>query len=153
MQSLKLIVTGVILGAAVTWGAFYYSLNHNSPAVPVMGSVQNLQSPLTVIYDFYLALDKGSENELLQLLTPGFASEINQNSIINSIKKRKQEDPSLQFLFFLVTEEYLDPSGNRVRVQGRSEWKSAASNPISIPQVVTLMYQHAQWQIESIDKP
>ncbi|NLW07695.1 MAG: hypothetical protein GX039_06930 [Clostridia bacterium] len=154
MQAIKYICLGIILGISLTWGWTSCSARKADPVpvVSALAGVSQQQAPFAVIYDFYQALEESRTDQLAVLVTPKFLTQLKENQGALQCFERLEEDPSLRFAFFLITEQELDLQSGQARVKGTAEWVSATKGAFSIPQTITIINLHGKWKINSIEE-
>lgn len=155
MQVFKYICLGIILGIGLSWGWSSYTTHKAEtiqPSIPAVASVSRQQTPFAVIYNFYQALGEGREDQIALLVTPDFLSSLNSNHHLYKWHLRRQEDPSLRFVFFLINEQEIDFNAGTARVKGSAEWVSASKGALSVPQTIIILNQQGKWKIKSIEE-
>jgi hypothetical protein len=152
MHVLKYICLGVVLGIGLTWGWSSCSARNNKvvPSTPALADISQQQAPFEIIYKFYHALDENKTEQLAELVTPEFLAQLNGQQEAYKYFKLQDEDPSLRFAFFLITEKELDLNAGQARVKGSAEWVSTSRGAFSVPQTVTLINYQGEWKMSSI---
>ncbi|MDN5344912.1 MAG: hypothetical protein PWQ18_1025 [Clostridia bacterium] len=154
MRAFKYFCLGLILGAGLTWGWYSLYLGKNKAAVPALPALAptpgQQQAPFAIIFDFYQALSAGREEQAAALVTPDWQPNLTKSSLWQKWQQRRQEDPSLRFVFFLLKEQGLDPRAGTAWARGSAEWVSSRAGNLSLPQTVTLVNLKGQWKIKNI---
>ncbi|MGI9952528.1 hypothetical protein V3F56_09225 [Moorellaceae bacterium AZ2] len=123
------------------------------PAQPVMSSITaSSPSPFDVIYLFYKAVEEGNEQKVRELVTPEFWTKLQQEGFLEEWRARKNLEPELRFVLFLVSDQSVDESAGRAWAQGRAEWDSPRRGLISSEETVRLVRSGETWKIESIER-
>ncbi|PRR75547.1 hypothetical protein MHOCP_12100 [Moorella humiferrea] len=154
MRSIKYFLGGVILGIGLTsWWFLFNEKWINSPPAQTALTVSNeRQEPFAVIYTFYRALAAGKEEELAAVVTADFNVSEKYNFLLKEWRQRRQQDPTLQFVFFLIKEQEIDWKKGIAHVKGYVELVSSRKEVISIPQTITILNEKGIWKIHDIQK-
>ncbi|KYH30908.1 hypothetical protein [Neomoorella mulderi] len=151
MRPCKYFAWGLILGIGLTWGWFSFSeKNKAEPALPALAPASQQQAPFAVIYNFYQALATGREDQLSLLVTPELLITLQKNQFLQKWQQRRQQDPSLRFVFFLIKEQEVDLKTGTARARGNAEWVSARQGTLSVPQTIIILNDQGKWKIKDI---
>ncbi|WP_406678550.1 hypothetical protein [Moorella sp. ACPs] len=152
MRGFKYFVLGLILGIGLTLGWFSFSEKNKTsePALPALAATSQQQAPFAVIYSFYQALATGREDLLSTLVTREFGAALKSTSLLQRWQQRRQQDPSLRFVFFLIKEQEVDLKTGTARVRGSAEWVSSRQGTLSVPQTIIILNEQGTWKIQDI---
>jgi len=121
--------------------------------LPVMSSITvTSPSPFDVIYLFYKAVEEGNEERVRELVTPGFFEELQKERFLEEWRARKNLEPELRFVLFLVSDQGVDEEAGRAWARGRAEWESPRRGLLSTEETVHLVRSYETWRIEAIDR-
>ncbi len=151
MRTVKYFALGLILGVGLTWSWFACNTKTQGgePALPAAATARE-QAPFEVIYNFYQALSEGKEDQIAELVTPEFWNTMKNAGLLQTWQQRRQQDPSLRFVIFLLKEQEADLKAGTARARGSAEWVSAREGKLSVPQTVTLLKARGIWRIKDI---
>lgn len=153
MRAFKYFALGLILGIGLTWTGFSLNGRNKIPdfVLPALSPATSGHSvPFAVIYDFYQSLMEGEEERLASLVTPQCWATLKNGPFLRTWQQRRQQDPSLRFVFFLIREQEIDPQRGSARARGSAELVSASKGNLSLPQTITLLKHQGQWKITAI---
>ncbi|WP_258360527.1 hypothetical protein [Moorella sulfitireducens (nom. illeg.)] len=153
MKGFKFFSLGLILGIGLTWAWFSFSEKKeiSPPAFPVLAA-PGQQPPYAVIYDFYQALAAGRQEQVAALVTREFKAALKYNSLLQKWQQSRQQDPTLRFVFFLITEQDFDLKAGTARVRGSAEWVSSRQGTLSVPQTIFILNEEGAWKIQDINE-
>jgi len=151
MRTVKYFALGLILGIGLTWSWFSCSIKNRDgeSALPALTAAQE-QAPFGVMYNYYLALSEGKEDQLAELVTSDFWNTMKNTGLLQTWQQRRKQDPSLRFVIFLLKEQEADFKIGTAWARGSAEWVSAREGKLSIPQTVTLLKVRGTWRIKDI---
>ncbi|GFN23639.1 MAG: hypothetical protein IMW96_11230 [Thermoanaerobacteraceae bacterium] len=124
-----------------------------TPDRPVMSSITaSSPSPFDVIYLFYKAVEEGNGEKVRELVTPELWTKLQQEGFLEEWRARKNLEPELRFVLFLVSDQSVDEDSGRAWARGRAEWESPRRGLISTEETVHLVRRGETWLIESIER-
>ncbi|MGB9781502.1 MAG: hypothetical protein ACPLSY_01365 [Moorellaceae bacterium] len=127
-------------------------LDSAMPARPVMSSITaSSPSPFDVIYLFYKAVEEGDGRKVRELVTPDLWNRLQQEGFLQQWQARKNLEPELSFVLFLVSEQHVDETTGQAWAQGRAEWKSPRRGIISSEETIRLVRSGDTWKISALE--
>lgn len=127
-------------------------LDPGIPARPAMSSITaSSSSPFDVIYFFYKAIEEGNSQKVSELVTPELWTRLKQEGFWEEWQARKNLEPNLRFVLFLVSEQNVDEAAGRAWARGKAEWESPRRGLISAEETIHLVKSGQTWKITAIE--
>ncbi|SMB97894.1 hypothetical protein SAMN00808754_2016 [Thermanaeromonas toyohensis ToBE] len=150
------ILIGILVGWLLShlWG--YVKGNDRdfivSPALPALSPITSTSpSPFDTIYYFYKAVEEGNEEKVRELVTPELWSHLKEEGFLQQWQARKNMEPGLRFVLFLVAEQNVDEEAGRAWARGQAEWDSPRKGIISSEETIRLLRFGNTWKIAAIE--
>ncbi len=121
--------------------------NLSSPAVQDFSYPDN---PFTVIDSFYRAFAENNWDYVQALTTPALFRYLNESGLISRWELIKKQDPSIQYVIFLVLDSHVDMLRGEAWALGRASWKSARRRIPDYNETVFLRLVNGQWKVVQI---
>ncbi|MDH7576368.1 MAG: hypothetical protein QHH75_00835 [Bacillota bacterium] len=141
-----IIVVGLSLGVCTLPGVF--QKNNLSP--PVSRTFASPENPFEVIDSFYRAFSENDWDYVQALTTPAFFRYLNESGLVSRWQIIKKQDPSIQYVMFLVLDSRIDPLKGEAWALGRVSWKSARRPLPDYTETVFLRLINGSWKIVQI---
>jgi|GEM_PF-1145948 len=150
------ILIGILIGwlLSLLWGHIKGGATDTlaSPALPALSPITSTSpSPFDTIYYFYKAIEEGKEEKVQELVTPELWSHLKEEGFLQQWQARKNMEPGLRFVIFLVSEQNVDEEAGRAWARGQAEWDSPRKGIISSEETIRLVRFGDTWKIASIE--
>ncbi|MGI6684735.1 MAG: hypothetical protein ACOX47_04470 [Bacillota bacterium] len=112
--------------------------------------VENYQAPINLVFHFYQAIENNDWEQVKTLVTPVWWGEMHRSGYRQKWQKMIEDDPSIDFVMFLVTSQNVDLENNFAWVMGKVDWASKKQEMDDENETVFFIKQDNEWKISSI---
>lgn len=141
-----IIISVIPVSGKFLLGAF----RESSFLLPVAKEFVDPGDPFEVIDSFYRAFSDNNWDVVQALTTPALYLYLEESGLISRWKLIKRQDPSIQYVMFLVLDSSVDPQRGEAWALGRVSWKSARRRLSDYNETVFLRLVDGHWKIAQI---
>lgn len=111
---------------------------------------ETFHEPFNLVYHFYQAIEKNDWEKVEGIVTPAWWAEMHRAGYKQKWQKMIQDDPSINFVMFLVASQKIDTENDAAWVLGKVDWASSQKKMDDENETVFFIKQDQKWKISSI---
>lgn len=136
-----------------TWQFAREEVNKNELSVTVLEQEMiraDYREPFNLVFHFYQSIENNDWEKIRELVTPVWWGEMHRSGYKQKWQKMMEEDPSIDFVMFLVAGQNIDIEGNYAWVMGKVDWTSSKQIMDDENETVFFIKENGVWKISSI---
>jgi len=110
----------------------------------------NYQAPFNLVFHFYRAIENNDWEKIKDIVTPAWWAEMHRSGYKQKWQKMIEDDPSINFVMFLVAGQKVDLENNYAWIMGKVDWTSAKQKMDDENETVFFVKEGNEWKISSI---
>ncbi|HHT63771.1 MAG: hypothetical protein ACOX4H_00490 [Bacillota bacterium] len=136
-----------------TWWFSTEDFSKNVPSLTVAEQdimKENYQAPFNMVFHFYQAVENNDWEKIRTLVTPVWWGEMHRSGYKQKWEIMIEDDPSINFVMFLVAGQNIDMEKGYAWIMGKADWTSAQRKMDDENVTIFLVKQDQEWKISSI---
>lgn len=147
-KSVRLLLFSTILLIAIIFTYMLIKTTKEKNSSLTLASTNSfLNNPFEVIDSFYWAFSNTDWNYVQAVTTPALFNYLRESGLIARWELIKKQDPSIQYVMFLVLDSHVDPIKGKAWALGRVSWKSSRRRISDYNETIFLRLINDQWKI------
>ncbi len=110
----------------------------------------NFEALFTLIYQYYQAIEVNDWTKIKTLVTPGWWAEINRSGYKEKWQNLIKNDPTIDFVMFMVIDQKNDQIDDFSWVIGKANWASSKQKMEDENQTIFFSKENDKWKISQI---